>query len=538
MDKELLIPILAIWLVQAVRQVLGWVYWLQVKEYRFDRFEELVNSREGRKNLEFWWITAKFVTLFIALLFGSYVLATILLSILAIKFIVEVASRSLRKPVLTMRSWELLGTSALGLLLPVWAAYYTGIVATNLVVGEILILICPILGIIWTRPLVERTRQSLLKNAKSNLLAVHPQVIAVTGSYGKSTTKEFIAHLLSEKYTVEKTKGSQNTDFGVSRAVVGMSPNTEVFVAELGAYKQGEIKPVAQILTPKYAVITGIESQHLSLFGSLENIKKSKYELVESAEPDALVLFNYGNAHCLEMATWAKEEGRKVYGYQLVKKGQSKSKADLVARIIKETPDQVTFSVIMGKTKKQLTAPLHGSHFVENLAAAIFIARKMSVSWESIAKSCLTISSLKKTMSVGKTRDGAIIVDDSHNSTPSAFSAALDYLSLFKSKRKIVVTSGILELGKETKSVHRELGEKMKDVADQIFLTNRDFEKPLREGLGEKEKSLLVVDTQTLHYKLRYLLTQENVLLVEGRMPAKIVQLLEQETANSKESSI
>lgn len=514
MDKNFIIIILTIWAIQAFRQVLNWTYWLQTKEYRFDRFETLLDSKEGWKSLEIGWLLVKLAAIFTALFFGSYFVAVIVLSILTLKFFVETAKRTLRKPVFTLRAVEILGTCFLGILASIAAGYFTGIIATNLAVGEVLILICPVLGIVWTKPLVERNKKAEIAKAKRKLQEVKPLIVAVTGSYGKTTTKEFLYSLLSSRFKTAKTEKNQNTDFGVARRAAGLEKQTEVFVAEVGAYKRGEIKRVTNFLKPDVAVITGIEPQHLSLFGSLENIKKAKYELVEGLSQDGFAVFNFSNKYCQEMAAWARRDGKRVYGYALLDKGE-KETADYNARIVKMTPQKITFTISSAKTTKTITAPLTGMHFVENLVGAILVAGKLGVSWDQIQERCKDIKPPGKTMSVIKTKSGATIIDDTYNSTPKAFDAALEYLSLFKNKRKIVVAAGILELGKESKKIHERLGEKMAKIADEVYVTNSDFVQNLQQtGRFAPDKP-------------RYWFNQpDTVILFEGRMSAKVMRLI------------
>lgn len=530
MGREFLIPVLVIWFLQAFAQVLNWTYWLQVKEYRLDRFEELLNNKEGWKNLEFSWILLKFATLFIALFFGLYFPSLVVLVVLAVKFFKETANRTLRKPVFTLRAGELLLTCGLGIILAIWAGYYTGIVATNLLVGEILIVICPALGVLWTQPLVEKSRRNAVQKARARIAKVRPLVIGVTGSYGKSTTKEFIAHILKSRYKTAKTLGNQNTDFGVARAAALLPKGTEVFVAEVGAYKRGEIARVAQFLKPQVAVVTGIEPQHLSLFGNMEDIKKAKYELVEGLSEDGWAVFNFGNEFAREMASWAKETGRKVYSFQVIKDNHSTlEKIDLTAKVVAKSPRKVTFEVVMRKVRQKITAPVRGVHFVENLAAAILVSRNLGVSWDQIIEACSTISSLEKTMTVFKIGGGATVIDDSYNSTPTAFTSALNYLSLFTKERKIVITSGIPELGSASKKVHMDLGVKMAHFVNSIIITNSDTEKSFKEGLGDKANILSLADSGNLYDRLKYLLmVPDNVILIEGRMPSRVVQLVQQ----------
>lgn len=516
-------------MLQAFRQLLLWTYWLQTKEYRYDRFEALLDSKEGWKNLELLWLFTKLITVFVAIIFGSYFFSIAIFVFLTGRFFLEASKKTLRKPTFSLRAVEILATGAAAIFATILLSYYTGTVASNLAVGEVLILVAPIVGILWTTPLVARSRKKTIKEATARLGSVRPIVVGVTGSYGKSTTKEFIAHLLEQKYRVEKTKGSQNTDFGVGRAAAVLPRGTEVFVAEVGAYKRGEIQSVASFLKPEIAVVTGIEPQHLLMFGSLENIKKAKYELVEALIPDGVAIFNYGNEHCREMASWAKSSGKKVLGYEVVKDFKDSSSADLKVRVVHALPEKVTFEFKMGKLLKTWEVALSGVHFLENLAAGILVSREMGLDWKQIQEGCQTISPLAKTMHVAKTKAKALLVDDSYNATPSAFRAAVSYISLYKKRKKIVVTSGVLELGRLTNKIHQELGEVLKSV-DEVILTNSDFEKSLKAGLGERSSILSVVTKpDAIIRRLNTSLWEDSVILLEGRMPAKVNQFVERQ---------
>jgi len=523
MDNKTLI-ILILWSMQAVKQTLIWAYWLQVKEYRLDRFKVLLEGKEGLANLEIKAIIFKFALLFVAIFSGIDWPAILLFIWLNIKFFKELATKTLRKPILTLRMTEILGTSALGLLFTLWLGTKSGILASRLVLGELLLIILPFIALTWTTPLVRRSKKTIIKLAQSRLTRVKPIVIGITGSYGKSTTKKFTNLVLSSKYKTEKTEKNLNTDWGIARKAADLSPETEVFVVEMGAYKKGEIKSIADVVKPQIGIITGIEPQHLSLFGSLENIKKAKYELIESLPENGVAIFNVANPGGQELAQLAKDQGIKTRTYAL----NSEIEADLKARIKKVTTESVTFRLRSQGKEMEVTAPIKGKHFVENLLGAILAAKELKVDWEKIREAIKDIDP-GLTLSVYKTKGGATIIDDSYNSTPIAFSSALDYLSLFEGKTKVLITSGIIELGEKSFEIHKVAASQAANVADEIILTNTDFEKSFTDGLGDKAKNLKIIKGEELAEKIKYYLWQDCVVLIEGRMPAKVMQELEKQ---------
>lgn len=527
------IVILVLWLPQAVRQLLIWIYWWQVKEYRLDRFKELLKSAEARKKLELEYISFKLLLLFLSLLSQIFVLPLALLLIIPdARFAGEVLFRKLRRPAFTQRAFNIFSTGLVIITLcSVLSLYFIDKLYLFVLTGEISLLMTPYIGILWTTLIVEKVKKEEIVKAEKVLKNVKPTVIGVTGSYGKSSTKEFIAHLLSQKYPTAKTSGSENTVFGIARKTVAFVKSaSKFFVVEMGAYKRGEIKELANMVRPSVGVITGIEEQHLSLFGSLENIKKTKFELIESLPEGGVAIFNLSNKGCRELAGWAKKSKKKlkVMGYSLSKNREG-TRTDINARILSANTDGVTFEVKEKDKKIELFAAVKGVHFIENLTCAILISRLFRVNWSLIKSGCETVSPLENTMQVFELKDGAVVIDDSYNSTPVGFKAALSYLSLFKRRKKAVITAGIIELGKISNKVHSSLGKLAGKTTDKIVLINPDFEESFGSGLDKKKQSLLRVisDTKCLEEEALRLIKDKYVILIEGKIPVSIVKTFE-----------
>jgi len=469
------------WLPQAIRQLLIWIYWIQIKEYRFDRFRLFFSSISGRNNTEVNIIVFKIATLILALILRESQNALILLfTLFDLSVLIDIKKETLRKPVFTQRAKRIFITALLIALLPPMFGFITGELGTlHFIFAEILLVISPFAGVLWTQPIVQKIKSEEIKIAKEKISKVSPIVIGITGSYGKSSTKEFVAQILSKKYEVLKTTGNENTEFGIARKIRDfLEKSTEFFVAEMGAYKQGEIKKLTAIVKPSVAIITGIEEQHLSLFGNLENIKKTKFELIEALPPDGIAIFNLSNAYCLELAERARELSThvKVLGYYVAreKKDNRFKDADIVSRVISADTHSIKIKVHFNEDEKTIKTSLTGLHFIENITAAILVARLFKVSWKDIKKACGNIKLPEKTMSVSKLESGVILIDDTHNSTPRAFESALEYLSLFKDKRKVVITSGIIELGAKSDEIHERLAKMMSNSVEKVFLTNPD----------------------------------------------------------------
>jgi UDP-N-acetylmuramoyl-tripeptide--D-alanyl-D-alanine ligase len=503
-----------LWLPQAVYQVITWTYWLQIKEYRFDRFWVFLRSKEGRDSLGFLIIGAKLLVLITA---GSNFFLLIITFIISDLLLIEnIVKKKIRIPEPTKRVKNIFLTSFLGITLTFVSLYF--LFFSAFLLGEILIILLPFLGIIWTVPLVNKAKNEEVRKARMIFKKFNPTVIGITGSYGKTTTKEFIFQLLSTKYKCLSTYKNQNTHFGILRRINShLIREHEFFIAEMGAYKMGEIKEIAGILKPKSAVLTGIEEQHLELFGSFEKLKKAKFEIIESLVSGGDVFFNSTDRNISDLIKKTKKlkKGIKVFTYCVGRKKEF----DAVSEITKVTQSGIVFKMLLDGDEKEIKTNLLAKKLIENLTGAILVARKYGVDWEKIIKKCNNLLLPEGTLNIYKTNSGITVVDDSYNSSPSGFEAALDVLGTLKGKRTYVVTTGIIELGKVTKRVHEKIGMVLEGTADIVLLRNKDFEIPLRKGMKDKDKLICMTNPKRIIGYLRENLVKGDIILVEGKVP-------------------
>ena len=528
MVEYLYLILIIVWFPQAFRQVLLWTYWWQIKEYRFDRFKTLLSSKQGRKDLETEIILIKLFSIILSAILNFPIILFILYLILDLTSLNLFINRNIKKPVFTQRAFRMVATTFIIICIFLLTVVVSGNVFLFILIAEILLIVLPIVAIIWTIIFVKKAMNKDVKNALKVLADVNPYVIGVSGSYGKSTTKDFIADLLSSKYLVQETFGNENTLFGVARNIISnLKESTDYYVVEMGAYKRGDIKKLSALVKPKIGVLTGIEFQHLSLFGSIDDILSTKYELIESLPPGGTAIFNLNNKYCRDLYQRAKKEKPeiKVMGY-LSNEEDSKIKADIQSKLLKITPWGLGFQVILEKKKKKIFAPVHGIHFIENISAAILVARLRDVSWEEIAKACKNLKLPPKTLELKINDKGVSIIDDSYNLSSSGFDAALKYLSLFKASRKIIITPGIIELGEMTASIHRDLGKKIAKVGiEKLLVTSVDFYNLFSSIKGLEDRVELVRNIDDANKALKDL-NNNYTVLIEGRVPIFITTSL------------
>jgi UDP-N-acetylmuramoyl-tripeptide--D-alanyl-D-alanine ligase len=486
--------ILGIW---GIRNVFFWISLWQLKEYRFDRLSShLRETRQGRgllinpKNFLKIILLFSFFPIFLKLnnqgLFVFLVFSIFLLDF--IKVFQEVFKKKLRLPVLTGKSVLIFGTVVVTLGFLFFFFSRERFFDLLLIERLIPLLIAAIVGLIsfpsriYRNILVDQAKAKRFR--LNNLLA-----IGVTGSYGKGSTKEYLSTLLSEKYKVVKTKEAQNTTISVANTILSLlDQESEILVAEMGAYKSGDIRELCYMVRPKFGILTAVSDQHLSLFGGLEKIKKAKYELIEALPEDGLALFNGNNRSSLELANITKKK-KVVYFTDYQNTGRRDF--DIIAGNIKVERFGLTFDVFFGERKKALLSlkvKLIGKHNIENLLPAIYLADYLRLSEEEIREGLGKLLPIKKTMEPLLDQKGTTLIDDTFNASTASVMAALEYLKIFPGK-KVLVLHPLLELGPEAPKDHYQIGLKVGEVCDHLIVTNNNYFNDLSKGAKKADDS-------------------------------------------------
>lgn len=534
------LALLLLFIPRTTREFLLSAYWWQVKEYRPDRFWVFLKMSEGRANFTplVFWVKLFILFSFPLILFTKGFLLFFVF-LIGLVFLVEdffllkeLVTRKMRRPVFTLRAKRILATGAVLILLAFWGAYWLGFYSKTLewaifllVVDKFTLVIVP-LGIAWTAVSVARRKKFEVREARFKLENIPKLVsVGITGSYGKTSTKEFLAQILSAKFRVAKTTGGENTEFGIARKVqANVKKNTQVFVAEMGAYKKGEVKRLTDIVRPKIGIITGITPQHLELFGSLKNIMETKYELIEALPKDGTAIFNGSNPYCRRLAQRTKKVKTLIYQMGKPKK---KITDKLWAEDIKVDRDKLTFWVRWRREKLQFKVPLLGRQSVENLLAASACALALGMTLSEISKAIQKISPLERTMEPHYLTNGTFVIDDTYNSNPTGFAAALNFIETINFEKRLVITPGIIELGQESKKIHKKLGARLAKIADKIYLTSSDFQEFIKLGMGKNShKLVLEKNIDLIIDALKGEVGKKDVVLLEGRIPEALRQKL------------
>ncbi len=340
--------------------------------------------------------------------------------------------------------------------------------------------------------------------------------IGITGSYGKTSVKEILKTLLSCRYKVLSTPKSYNTPLGIAKTAKRLDETYDVFIAEMGARRVGDIKKLTEIVKPNLAVITGITIQHLESFLAFENIKKTKYEIIENMK-DGKAVFSADNAFTKEMSETC------TFPYRLAGTDTS-CNPYVYASDIKMGIFGSEFTLNVGSESIKVTTKLLGKHNVINICIATAVADYLGLSISEIAMGISSLKSIPHRLEIVKTDNGIITLDDSYNANPEGVKTALETLKFFEGK-KYVVTPGIVELGFAEAEKNFEFGVLMSKVCDGVVLIGRARALKIREGLlseGYPADKIIMANTlDEAKQELQKMLKSGDVVLFENDLPDK-----------------
>ncbi len=364
------------------------------------------------------------------------------------------------------------------------------------------------------RKYIKRTEKTLLE--ADNLVK-----IGLTGSYGKTSVKEILKTILSVRFSVLATPASYNTPMGISKSVKRYDGTQDVFIAEMGARRTGEIKELVDIVKPDYGIITGVGNQHLETFGSVDAVMKTKYELCSGVKAGGTVVFYIDNENTYRLSLRAEKENR----VKVIKAGIDKSKnPDVYAEDISTSVQGTTFTLCFGEEKISVGTVLIGKHNVGNILVAAALAKENGLTAGEIAEGISLIKPIRHRLEVLKNQKGVTIIDDSYNSNVDGTIAALDVFSGFPG-RKIIVTPGLVELGKMQDLENFRFGRRIAEVASFVIIIGGANAYKIRDGLLDADFPYSKIRIfSTLDEGVKYLteITENgDVVLFENDLPDK-----------------
>lgn len=341
--------------------------------------------------------------------------------------------------------------------------------------------------------------------------------IGITGSYGKTSTKYILNTLLSQNYSVCITPHSFNTPMGITRVVLDyLKPNHDVLIVEMGAKQVGDIKYLCDIVNPQYGVLTSVGSQHLATFETLENIAKTKNELMKSLpKEDGLAIFNGNNEKCMEL--YEQCEVKKFYTSTTENSG-----AFAFAKNVKISSNGISFVLVINGNEVECKTKLLGEHNLENILMSAALAYNLGLSLEQIKVGISKLQPINHRLELKK-ENGITILDDAYNSNVEGSLCALNVLDLFKTGDKFVITPGLVELGSKEKEENINFGKNLAKHANYVIVVNKTNKEAIKEGLlleGFNEENIFFAQTLIeARIMLKEKTQKGDVVLFENDLP-------------------
>ena len=297
---------------------------------------------------------------------------------------------------------------------------------------------------------VKDTLQALYKIAsyKRNLYSI--PVVAITGSVGKTSTKDIVANVVLQKYKTVKTIGNNNNNIGLPFTILNAPEDIETMVLEMGMNHFGEIHLLSEIAKPTICIITNIGTSHIGNLGSRENILKAKLEILDGAENPYIIVNNDNDL----LHKWYEENKHKhnikTYGME--------NKSDIYAQDIQLEEQSSQYTICIENQKEKIQVPVGGAHFILNSLCAILTGKILNIPLKEIKRGIETFQLTKNRMEVIEIDKGIKIINDAYNSSVESVKASLKYMSQMKANRRIAVLGDILETGSFAKEIHETVG--------------------------------------------------------------------------------
>ncbi len=324
-------------------------------------------------------------------------------------------------------------------------------------------------------PVETTIRNSFMNKAKNKLETSHTTVVGITGSYGKTTSKNILFDILKHDFHTLPTPKSFNTPMGLSITINNeLTALHEVFIAEMGAYKIGEIQENCDVARPDIAIITSIGKAHLESFGSQENILQGKFEIVESLSTNGLAILNADDAL---MMSYKIKNDCNVKTYSIDKA------SDLQAYNIVTTINGVSFNIKVDNKEYLVKTKLLGKHNVYNILSCILVGLHLGMSMETIVKNISNVNVITHRLELRKV-NGATIIDDAFNSNPVGAKEAALTLGMMEGYR-VALTPGMIELGDDEYELNKAFAIQLSENADFVYIVSSERSKPFIDGFRE-----------------------------------------------------
>ena len=366
--------------------------------------------------------------------------------------------------------------------------------------------------------LVQDTLKALYEIAKYKRSLYNIPVIAVTGSVGKTSTKDIIASVVSQKYKTLKTEGNNNNNIGLPFTILKLKDH-EAMVVEMGMNHFGEISLLTDIAKPTLAVITNIGTSHIGNLGSRENILKAKLEILEGMKIPRVIINNDNDL----LHNWYEQNKDKIEVHTIGIENDS----ELMAKAIELGEESSKFKAVSKEGKIEIQVPVAGTHFVYNALCAMEVGRVLGISRNQIQEGIAKFELTKKRMDIRKLENGAIIINDAYNASYESMRASIEFLANHTGTRKIAVLGDMFELGEYSEKLHRNVGKEVASHDIDVLICAGENSKYIIEEAQKNKKieTFYFHNNEEIVEKLNQELRNGDVVLVKASNGMKFFEI-------------
>ena len=365
---------------------------------------------------------------------------------------------------------------------------------------------------------VENTLKALYEIAKYKRSLYNIPVIAITGSVGKTSTKDIIANVVNMKYKTLKTEGNNNNNIGLPLTILKLKEH-EALVVEMGMNHFGEISLLTNIAKPTLAVITNIGTSHIGNLGSRENILKAKLEILEGLQQGGTAVINNDNDL---LHKWYLENKQ----YQIVTYGINNDSSNMAENI---EYNETGSKFVLKPDDEQIDVPVGGEAFVYNSLAAISVGKLLNIPLAEIKEGIKKFELSKMRLDIQKTEQGYTIINDYYNANYDSMKSAIEYLKNIEGKRKIAVLGDMLELGEYSKELHEKVGlEVAKNKIDILITVGKEAENIARVAKNNGIEHVYTFDNnKDATEKLKKIIAVDDVALIKASNSMNFKEIVE-----------
>lgn len=424
----------------------------------------------------------------------------------------------LRLPAYKMRNYLIIGATMI--LLPFLFILLQPFDLPNLIIITAIIPIASFANTaLWvgiTQIIAHIKRGRIIAQAKKKLSRSNAKIIAISGTYGKSSIKEFLEQILTTTYHVAKTDKNMNTDVGVALSLIkNLKKNTQYFIAEMGAYRIGEVDAICRFVRPDYAILTSSGNQHIDIFGSQENLITAESEHLGYVPEQGSVYINKDIPGIEKKLSTLNTKKIVLFSWRQPKTG------DIQISSLRHHNGKMHACITYKNEEINIETKLLGDHVIQNLLPCIALARDLGLSACKISQAVQHLQPVRHKLSLHKGIDGSTILSDCNNSNVEGFIQALRVGNSLKQKKKIIMTKGIIELGKEKKPSYQRIMKELEKTSLTLYTTDKDF-----LPFETKKSSIKYYDKEEdMIGEIINVIDKNTLLIIEGRFKKTIIDI-------------